>query len=44
MAANPALVVAAGERLPAPFPDEVFVLKRAGMQCTLDGVQTQAKG
>lgn len=41
MAANPALVrTYQGELVPAPYPQEVFVLKRSGMQLELDGVHT----
>lgn len=41
MAANPALVQAAtGEMMPAPFPDEQFVLRRPGCGFEIDGVRT----
>ncbi|GFR40704.1 hypothetical protein Agub_g1297 [Astrephomene gubernaculifera] len=45
MSANPALVqISNGELWPAPFPSEVFVLRREGVQCELHGVQTKIKG
>ncbi|GIM12271.1 hypothetical protein Vretimale_15646 [Volvox reticuliferus] len=45
MSANPALVRALlGELCPAPFPNEVFVLRRDRVQCELHGVQTRVKG
>lgn len=45
MSANPALVrTFLGELCPAPFPGEVIVLRREGVQCHLDGVQTRVKG
>lgn len=45
MTANPALVrTFANELCPAPFPEEVFVLRRAGVQIELQGVQTRVKG
>ena len=41
MSANPVLtVVYGGELVPAPFPQEVFLLKRQGVQIDLDGVRT----
>lgn len=45
MSVNPALVyTSANELCPAPFPNEVFVLRREGVQCELHGVQTRVKG
>ncbi|EFJ42856.1 hypothetical protein VOLCADRAFT_97016 [Volvox carteri f. nagariensis] len=45
MSANPSLVrTFQGELCPAPFPNEVFVLRRDGVQCELHGVQTRVKG
>uniref|UniRef100_A0A7S0RKJ1 Uncharacterized protein n=1 Tax=Chlamydomonas leiostraca TaxID=1034604 RepID=A0A7S0RKJ1_9CHLO len=41
MAANPALVnTLQNELVPAPFPEEAFVLKRTGVQFELEGVAT----
>lgn len=43
MTANPSLVrLPNGELLPAPFPNESVVLKRAGMTLELDGVHTRS--
>lgn len=43
MAANPALVrTFTGELCPAPFSDELFVLKRPKVGFELDGVQTRS--
>ncbi|KXZ56958.1 hypothetical protein GPECTOR_1g864 [Gonium pectorale] len=44
MSTNPALVTTPTGLCPAPFPDEVFVLHRTGVQCELHGVQTRVKG
>jgi hypothetical protein len=42
MAANPALVQTLNnELIPAPFANEVFVLKRPKVGFELDGVQTR---
>jgi hypothetical protein len=42
MAANPALVQSAGGGMvPAPFPNEAFVLHRPGCGFDIDGVRTK---
>ncbi|KAI8475818.1 MAG: hypothetical protein J3K34DRAFT_464442 [Monoraphidium minutum] len=43
MAANPALVQTGnGEMMPAPFPSEVFILRRPGCGFEVDGVRTRS--
>lgn len=43
MAANPAIVeCATGERMPAPFANEAFVLRRPGCGFEVDGVRTRS--
>ena len=43
MAANPALVQTGnGEMMPAPYPNEAFVLRRPGCGFEIDNVRTRS--